>query len=289
MELKLTAKDYKSHVKPTWCPGCGDFGLNKAIQVALADLQVPPHNVAIISGIGCSSNLPHFNKTYGFHSIHGRALAVATGVHLGNHEIVTLVAGGDGDGYGIGGNHFVHSCIRNMNITYMVMNNSIYGLTTGQASPTTLEGTVTKSTPPGYEVHEHPLNPISLALTAGATFVARGFSGEGAHLTELIKKAIQHKGSAFIDVLSPCVTWQKQATYEFYRERVYKLEDEGHDPSDFMAAFQKSLELERVPIGLFYQTQRPTYVDHEPALKKGPLAHQKGGLKTNDPILKEFF
>ena len=289
MNAKLLPSDFKSHVKPTWCPGCGDYGVNRALQIALSELGLEPHNVAIISGIGCSSNLPHFNKTYGFHSIHGRALAIATGVHLANPNIVTIAAGGDGDGYGIGGNHFVHACRRNLNITYIVMNNSIYGLTTGQASPTTPRGLTTKSTPKGYEIHEDPVNPISLSLISGATFVARGFSGEGKHLAEIIKQAINHKGFAHVDVLSPCVTFQKNITYDFYKSKVYKLEEEGHDYTNFDLALHKSMERDKIPIGVFYKINKPTYSDYEPALKKGPLYLQHHGLKNNDPILEEFY
>ena len=289
MIVKLQPSDFKSHVKPTWCPGCGDYGVNRALQIALAELEIEPHNVAIISGIGCSSNLPHFNKTYGFHSIHGRALAIATGVHLANPEIVTIAAGGDGDGYGIGGNHFVHACRRNLDLTYIVMNNSIYGLTTGQASPTTPKGLTTKSTPKGYEIHEDPVNPISLAIVSGATFVARGFSGEGKHLANIIKQAIQHKGFAHIDVLSPCVTFQKNITYDYYKERIYKLKEVNHDPTNFEEALKRAFETDKVPIGVFYKKEKPTYSDYEPALRKGPLYRQPHGLKNKNKILKEFF
>ncbi len=288
--IQLDLKVYKSHVKPTWCPGCGDYGLLSATQKALLELQIPPHQVCIISGIGCSSNFPHFLSAYGFHSIHGRVLPIALGVHLANHEITTIAVGGDGDGYGIGAGHFVHACRRNLDITYMVMNNEIYGLTTGQASPTTMEGTATKSTPaPDYTVHERPFNPLAVALANGATFVARGFSGDAKHLKDLIVKAIKHRGFALIDVLSPCVTYQKVATYDFFREKVYKLEDINHDPSDFSQAMARAMEWDKLPIGVFYQVDRPTYEDFEPALKHGPLVKQKGGLKNGDPILKQFY
>jgi 2-oxoglutarate/2-oxoacid ferredoxin oxidoreductase subunit beta len=185
---QLTLADLKGKVDPDWCPGCGDFGVLSAIQKALVELQIPPHNVVAISGIGCSSNLPGYINTYGMHTLHGRALAVATGLKLANHELTVLVTGGDGDGFGIGGNHFVHTMRRNVDLLYIVMDNQIYGLTTGQTSPTSRVGMKTKSMPFGNI--EAPINPISLALAAGATFVARGYSADQKHLTDLIKRGI---------------------------------------------------------------------------------------------------
>src|SRR6202035_5052752 len=207
----LTLQEFKGKVDPDWCPGCGDFGVLAALQKALVDLQIQPHNVVAISGIGCSSNLPGYINTYGMHTLHGRALAVATGVKLANHDLTVVVTGGDGDGFGIGGNHFIPTLPRNVERLYLAMDNQIYGLTTGQMSPTSQLGMKTKSTP--YGSVENPINPISLALAAGATFVARGFTGEQKHLTNLIKQALQHKGFAFVDVFSPCVTYNLDNTY----------------------------------------------------------------------------
>src|ERR1700755_2798040 len=187
---KLTKETYRGRIHPDWCPGCGDFSVLAALQTALFELKLQPHQICVISGIGCSSNLPGYINTYGMHTLHGRALAVATGVKLGNHELKVICTGGDGDGYGIGGNHFLHTMRRNVDLTYIVMDNQIYGLTTGQTSPTSRKGMKTKSMPFGSV--EGPINPISLALSAGATFVARGFSAEQKHLTELLKQAIQH-------------------------------------------------------------------------------------------------
>jgi 2-oxoglutarate ferredoxin oxidoreductase subunit beta len=291
LEEHISIKDLKSTVKPTWCPGCGDYGVLRGTLQAMEELQISPHNMVVVSGIGCSSNFPHFLSSYGVHSIHGRALPVAMGIHLANHELTTLVAGGDGDGYGIGAGHFVHACRRNVNLTYVVMNNEIYGLTTGQASPTSREGLVTKSTPPNYSLHEMPLNPIAVALAAGASFVARGFSGEKDHLADLIAQGIRHRGFALIDVISPCVTFQKVATFDFFKARVYKLEGEGHDPTDITAAFTKAREPweKQIPIGLFYKEERPLYEDFEPTLKKGPLMAQKRRLTNDNHILKQFY
>src|SRR2546428_3971148 len=202
---KLTLADFKGKVDPDWCPGCGDFGVLSSLQKALVELQIQPFNVVTISGIGCSSNLPGFIHTYGMHTLHGRALAVATGVKLANHNLRVVVTGGDGDGFGIGGNHFIHTMRRNVDLLYLAMDNQIYGLTTGQASPTSAIGMKTKSTPFGSV--EGPINPITLALAVGCTFVARGFSGEQKQLAGPIKQGLQHQGFAFIDVFSPCVTY----------------------------------------------------------------------------------
>ena len=277
--VELTLKSLDSDVHPDWCPGCGDFGVLKSIKEAIVELGIPPHKVLVVSGIGCSSNLPGFIRAYGVHSLHGRALPVATGAALANHDLHVIAVGGDGDGYGIGMAHFIHAMRRNLNLTYIVMDNEIYGLTTGQASPTTTEGHQTKSTPRGNV--EKPVQPLALALAAGATYVARGFSGEQKHLTRLSAGAIAHRGFALIDVFSPCVTFNKINTYSFFKERVYKLEDEpGYDPGNFMAAMEKAIEFgARIPIGLLYRLQKPTYEDTEPVLLNGPLVDQTLGLE----------
>src|SRR5277367_7173092 len=219
----IVMADFKGKVDPDWCPGCGDFGVLAAVQKALVELQIPKHEVATISGIGCSSNFPGFIDTYGMHTLHGRSLAVATGFKLANHAMTVLVTGGDGDGFGIGGNHFMHTMRRNVDLTYIVMDNQIYGLTTGQTSPTSRKGMKTKSTPFGNV--ENPINPIPLAIVGGATYVARGFSGKQKHLVELLKGAILHKGFSFVDVFSPCVTYNKDNTYQFFNPRVKALDE----------------------------------------------------------------
>ena len=211
---ELTVKDFKGPVDPDWCAGCGDFGVLSSLQKALVELRIQPHNVVTVSGIGCSSNLPGFIETYGMHTLHGRALAVATGVKMANHDLNVVVTGGDGDGFGIGGNHFIHTMRRNVDLVYLAMDNQIYGLTTGQTSPTSRIGMKTKSMPFGNI--EEPLNPITLALAAGATFVARAFSGAPKHLVDLIKQAFEHKGFAFIDIFSPCVTYNHDNTYPWF-------------------------------------------------------------------------
>jgi 2-oxoglutarate ferredoxin oxidoreductase subunit beta len=277
---------FKSEVKPDWCPGCGDYGVLNSLQKACADLNLDPKDIMVVSGIGCSSNLPGFFNSYGMHTLHGRAVAVASGVKLGNSDLTVIVTAGDGDGYGIGVGHFIHAMRRNLDITYIVMDNQVYGLTTGQTSPTTERMVKTKSTPTGNL--EDQLNPIALALAGGASFVARGFSGEPAHLAELYKQAIRHKGFALVDVFSPCVTYNKTNTYAWFKERVYKLEDEKHDTANFEAAMKKAQEWgTRLPIGVFYRKERPTYEEGEPAMAHGPMA--KLPLKPLDPsILLEF-
>ena len=278
---------YRSKVKPDWCPGCGDYAVLNALQKAVADLDINPKDILIVSGIGCSSNLSGFINTYGFHGLHGRSLPVATGAKLGNHELTVIATGGDGDGYGIGLSHFIHTVRRNIDMLYVVMDNQVYGLTTGQASPTTEKGMKTKSTPTG--VIEAPVNPLALALVSGGTFVARGFSGEVNHLAELMKQGIRHKGFALLDVFSPCVTYNKHNTYPWFKERIYKAESEGHETSNWGAALGLANEFgERIPIGVFYQIERPTYEEEEPALQPGPLAKQPLGLSGRESLLLEF-
>jgi len=288
---KLEVKDFKPEVSPDWCPGCGDFGVLNALFQACAELELQPHELLLVSGIGCSSNLPGFFRSYGVHSLHGRALPFATGAKLANHALTVIATGGDGDGYGIGLNHFIQAMRRNINITYIVMNNEIYGLTTGQVSPTSESGMVTKSTPGGNL--ENMLNPLALALAAGCGYVARGFSGDPKHLIKLYKEGIQYPGFALIDVFSPCVTFNKQNTYQWFRDHVYRLEDKGHDPTDFHAAMDKALEWgSKIPIGLVYQNLKkgPPIDALDPALQDGPLVHKPAGLtrEQRKKMIAEF-
>jgi 2-oxoglutarate/2-oxoacid ferredoxin oxidoreductase subunit beta len=283
----LTMADLKGRVDPDWCPGCGDYGVLAAVQKALVELQIPSHQVVTISGIGCSSNFPGFIETYGMHTLHGRALPVATGLKMANHELTVLVTGGDGDGLGIGGNHLTHTMRRNVDLTYIIMDNQIYGLTTGQTSPTSRLGMKTKSTPFGNV--EGPINPITMALAAGATFIARGFSGDQKHLTDLIVQAIRHKGFSFLDVFSPCVTYNKDNTFQWFRPRLRKLEDDAaYDSTDWLAAMEKStLWGEEIPIGRFYErTDLPSLDQAEPVLQDGPMV---GRAPHIDPAVARSF
>lgn len=276
---RLTPKDFKGKVDPDWCPGCGDFGVLNSVRKVCSELGLRPHEILTVSGIGCSSNFPGYFNSYGMHTLHGRSLAVATGAKLANHELTVLVTGGDGDGYGIGGNHFLHTARRNIDLTYLVMNNQIYGLTTGQVSPTSREGMKTKSTPFGSV--ESPVNPITSAIMAGATFVARGFSGDPKHLTGLMKQAIMHRGFALIDIFSPCVTFNHDNDFPFFKQRVKRLEDEEHDPSDWKAACEKAMVWDdTIYTGLFLRVDdAPSLGDLEPVLHEGgPLARRALGL-----------
>jgi 2-oxoglutarate ferredoxin oxidoreductase subunit beta len=277
---ELKSKDFKGKVEPDWCPGCGDFGVLNSLQKACVELGRRPHEILTVSGIGCSSNFPGFFNAYGMHTLHGRALAVATGAKMANHELTVIVTGGDGDGYGIGGNHFTHTARRNVDLTYLVMNNQIYGLTTGQVSPTSCSGMKTKSTPFGSV--ELPINPITAAIMNGATFVARGFSGDPKHLTELMKKAILHKGFSLIDIFSPCVTFNHDNDYTFFRPRIKKLEDEGHDSGDWKAACEKAMAWgDTIYIGLFLQKERRSLDQLEPVLDEGgPICRRPLGLSS---------
>ena len=287
----LKVKDFKPEVHPDWCPGCGDFGVLTALYQACAQLQIPPHELMVVSGIGCSSNLPGFIRSYGAHTLHGRLLPFATGCKLANQNMTVIGTGGDGDGYGIGLNHFIQGMRRNIDVTYIVMNNEIYGLTTGQVSPTSETGMKTKTSPHGNL--EGMLNPMALALAAGCGFVARGFSGQIKHLVALYKAGIQHKGFALIDVFSPCVTFNKLNTYQYFRERIYKLEDEEHDTGSFHAAMDKALEWDpKIPIGLFYRNPdpRPPLDSLDPALGGQPLVQQDYVIdsETRGELIREF-
>lgn len=277
-----TLLDYNVKEKIQWCPGCGNFAINMAVKGALAELNIPKHNVVLCSGIGCSSKAPHYVNTYGYESIHGRSLPVASAVKLANHDLTVIAEGGDGDGYGIGVQHFVHIMRRNYDLTYLVHNNQIYGLTTGQASPTSQLGMKTKTTPWG--VIEKPFHPVEYSLLGGATYVARAFAGDPKHLKEIIKGAIKHKGFAHVDIFQPCVTFNKLNTYEWLRKRVYKLEEAKHDSSDWDAAHKKAQEdykssYEKIPIGVFYKANLPTYESNLPQLKDKPLV--KHGLEVD--------
>ena len=276
---KVVMKDFKPEVPPDWCAGCGDFGVLNALFQACAEIDLPPRELLVVSGIGCSSNLPGFIRAYGVHSLHGRALPFATGAKLANHAMTVIATGGDGDGYGIGLNHFIQAMRRNINVTYVVMNNKIYGLTTGQVSPTSETGMKTKTTPHGNL--EGMLNPMALALASGCGYIARGFSGQPKHLMKLYVDGIRHPGFALIDVFSPCVTFNKVQTYDWFRQRIYKLEDTGHDPTNFHGAMNKALEWgQKIPIGLFYRNPNPppSLDAQDPGLQSGVLVRQPLGM-----------
>lgn len=258
-DLEVPAKRcYTSGTKPTWCPGCGDYGVLSGLDRALAQLGRPEHEVAIVAGIGCSSRLPFFMNTYGFHSAHGRALSVATGLKTSRPDLTVVATGGDGDALAIGGNHFMHTMRRNVDITYVLMDNQIYGMTKGQTAPTSRIGLRSKSTPNGS--WESPIDPPWVALTAGATFVAQVGSWNIKQMTELLYAGLVHRGMSFINVLSPCVTFHKEANKDYFKELSNEIPSD-YDPSDFDAALRLlRIHAGRLPIGLIYQSEQiPTY------------------------------
>ncbi len=283
----ITRADYTSPLKPAWCPGCGDFGILNALKEALVQLQIPPYKVLMVSGIGQAGKLPHYTRGNVFNTLHGRTLPAAEAAKIVNSGLTVIAIGGDGDGYAEGGNHFLHAMRRNHSITYLVHDNQVYGLTKGQASPTSEAGFVTKSAPWGAPA---PIHPLALAIITGATFVARGFSAEPQHLTNIMKQAITHKGFSLVDILQPCVSFNFQNTYLWYRERVYKLEeDKSYDPANFESALRKSMEWgDKIPIGLLYRTERQTYEESLPGLAGGPLVERKTEPVQIEKYLNEF-
>jgi len=271
----VSLKDFNVEILPTWCKGCGDFAILSAVKMALAERDLAPHQVFFATGVGCGSKLPHYMRSTGLHGLHGRTLALATGARLANHGLPVIAVHGDGDSFNEGMNHFIQTVRRNVNLVDIVQDNRIYGLTKGQYSPTSEKGKETPTSPRG--AIERPVNPPALAMTVGATFVSRGYSGELQHLAWLIGQALDHPGYALVDVLQPCVTWNRSYAYGYYRERVYKLqEEEGYDTSDHGAAWEKAHEWgERIPIGIFYKDESlPSYEDQVPALQTGPLVKQ---------------
>ena len=282
----VTVKDYAESIQIAWCPGCGNFAILQALRKALVDLEIEPHQVLFVSGIGQAPKLPHYTQGNVFNGLHGRTLPVASGAKIANNELIVIGIDGDGGAYGEGVGHLLATMRRNVNITYMVHNNQVYGLTKGQASPTSDLGFVTRTTPLGAG---QPANPLALALASDVSFLARGFAGDIEHLSGLLKMGIEHRGFSLIDILQPCVSFNHKNTYQWYRERVYKLEDERYDPSDKMTAFTKAQEWgDRIPIGLIYRTERLVYEEQLPVLKEMPLVKQKIDPLQFEALLDEF-
>ena len=308
---ELKRPDFKVDVRPDWCPGCGDFGILNAIRQALANMRLEPHNVAVVSGIGCSGKTPHYIGTYGFHTLHGRALPFATGIKLANRELTVIAVGGDGDGYGIGAGYFVNTGRRNLDFTYIVFNNGVYGLTKGQASPTLVRGEQTKSM--SEAAIQDGINPIGLAISSGYTFVARGYAMDPRGLAKLIVDAVRHRGTSFIDVLQPCPVYNDKQTVEWYmgrdredkQRRVYQLIEEGFDPvvrdpsnvdeivKKKQIALAKSYEWgDRIPIGVLFQIDMPTFEDgldlRRPDGSKGAIMKQAAPYQDFSSVLGRF-
>lgn len=265
----VTIADYAG-LTPAWCPGCGNFGILNALKKALVDLGLRPDQVLLVSGIGQAGKLPHYAHGNVFNSLHGRPVPVAAAAKMVNQELTVIAISGDGDAYGEGGNHFLHTVRRNHDITYLVHDNQVYALTKGQASPTSEPGYITKTTPEGAPT---PINPLTLAIAAGVGLVARSFAGDTEHLAEMIKRGIRHHGFALIDILQPCVTFNRVNTWDWYRQRVYKLDNEaGYNPGDRAAAFDKAREWgDRIPIGVIYEQARLTFEEQLRTLKEGGL------------------
>ena len=285
--MMSSIRNLSTNQKIFWCPGCGNFGLLNAVKRAIVRLSVRNDQVTAVTGIGCHGKTTNYLGVNGFHVIHGRVLPVATAIKLANIEQTVIGFAGDGDAYGIGMGHFPHAARRNPNITFLVHNNLIYGLTTGQTSPTTKLGHVTKTTPRG--AFEEAINPISTALASNASFVARGYVGEMDHLIDLLEEALRFRGFALVDILQPCVAWNRINTYQFYNERVYKLEKSGHNPTDLYAAYEKAEEWsDRIPIGVFYKVERTTYEDNFSVLNGEPLVRKKVDSSKAAKLIAEF-
>ncbi|WP_175060024.1 thiamine pyrophosphate-dependent enzyme [Thermococcus sp. 2319x1] len=267
-----------------WCPGCGNFGIRNILKSVFAELNLRPQDVVIISGIGQAAKMPHYINANGYHTLHGRSIPIATAVKAANPSLTVIAEGGDGDMYAEGGNHLLHAIRRNPDITVLVHNNQIYGLTKGQASPTTMLGMKTPTQPWG--VFEEPFNPIALAIALDASFVARTFMGYFKESVEIIKKAIQHKGLAIVDIFHPCVSFNKVNTYEWYREHTYWMKD--HNPYDREEAFKRAIESDPLPLGVFYIHEKPTFEEQVPAYKKDktPLWQRKPKLEEIGKILE---
>jgi 2-oxoglutarate/2-oxoacid ferredoxin oxidoreductase subunit beta len=279
--------DYLSEVENQWCPGCGNFGIQKALKKSLVELQIAPQKLFMVSGIGQAGKFPHYIKCNLLNELHGRALPAAQAAKLVNPDLTVIAVGGDGDGYGEGGNHFMHAVNRNVAMTYMVHDNRVYALTKGQASPTSDSGYISKTTPGGSG---ESLNPLAVAIAANAGFVARGYAGDLDYLSSILSAALRYPGFAFVDILQPCVSFNHINTYEFYQKRVYKLDaDAAYNPADRAAAFNKAFEWgDRIPTGILYQVKRPQAQEHFPVLQGEPLVKRPLSPSRIAPFLSEF-
>lgn len=278
-------EDYKGQT-PAWCPGCGNFSILRTFREALADLGMEPHRFTIVSGIGQAGKFPHYLRCNTFNGLHGRTLPVATAMRLANHEMPVIAVAGDGDCYGEGGNHLLHAMRRNVNVKLFVHDNQIYGLTKGQASPTSMEGMVTKNQP--FGVMSEQFNPMAFAVAMDCSFAGRSFAGDHDHLRMMIREAITHRGFSLVDILQPCVTFNTTNTFDWYRRRVYHLEP-GYDPRNRVAAFARALEWgERIPLGVIYRNDRPTMEERVPVIREAPLTRQVFDIRKVQSTIREF-
>ncbi len=279
-------QDYKGQ-DPAWCPGCGNFGILNTFRDAMVELDMNPHQFTVVSGIGQAAKFPHYIKCNTFNGLHGRALPVATGIRLANHEQPVMVFTGDGDCYGEGGNHFIHTMRRNINVKLFVHDNQIYGLTKGQASPTSMEGMKTKNQP--FGVFSEQMSPMALAVAMDCSFVARTFAADSEHLKAMIKAALNHNGFTLVDILQPCVTFNKINTFQWYKERVYHIEPD-YDPENRVQAFQRALEWgDRIPLGILYKNNRPALEDRIPIISNKSLLKQQLNPLKLEETLREFY
>ncbi|MBN2109781.1 MAG: 2-oxoacid:ferredoxin oxidoreductase subunit beta [Methanosarcinaceae archaeon] len=282
----VSIEDY-GNFETAWCPGCGNFGILRALKNALVDTGRSPGDVLLVSGIGQSGKLPHYLKCNFFNGLHGRTLPAATGARITNRELTIMAIAGDGDCYGEGGNHLIHAIRRNPDITLLVHDNQIYGLTKGQASPTTEPGMTTKINREG--VFNSRLNPLALAISLDCSFVGRGFAGDIGHLSELIRKAIEHRGFSLVDILQPCVTFNRLNTFKWYSERVYKKEDDEYPLNDRAKAFSRSLEWgEKIPLGVFYVNERPVLEGNPDLMSLDPVTRNEAKKEIFNELIDKF-
>lgn len=286
----MRPEEYLAEVELAWCPGCGNFAIRRALSLALSALNLPPEQVVVVTGIGQAAKIVHYMNVNGFNGLHGRTIAAAAGIKMANPELIVIAESGDGDLYGEGGNHLIHNIRRNLDITVIAHDNRVYGLTKGQASPTAPMGYVTRAQPRG--VLSRPLNPLALAIALGAGFVAQTFSGEVEKTAEIIRRAISYKGFALVNVLHPCPTWNRVQTFAWYKERLWSVEEAGHDPGARQAALSLVLSSseERIPVGVLVQAQpEPTWEERHPVLQQGPLVGRPlPGVEDIRPLLNEF-
>jgi 2-oxoglutarate ferredoxin oxidoreductase subunit beta len=287
MSSQVRFTDFKSDKQPTWCPGCGDFGTMNGMMKALANTGNDPDNTFIVAGIGCSGKIGTYMHSYALHGVHGRALPVGTGVKMANPDLEVMVAGGDGDGYSIGAGHFVHAVRRNLDMTYVVMDNRIYGLTKGQASPTSREDFETSTTPDGPQ--QPPVNPLALALAAGGSFIAQSFSSDAMRHAEIVQEAVEHDGFGFVNVFSPCVTFNDVDTYDYFRDNLVDLAETDHDPTDADAAKDKILDASKEYQGVIYRNDEAVSYDQQFGLDTNMSEIPDGAPNDAMDLVREFY
>lgn len=283
----INTLDFEGHT-PTWCPGCGDWGINASVKRAFKTLNYDPSQIAIAFGIGCSGNMNDFLNAYAFHGLHGRAIPTAVGIKLANHKLPVIVIAGDGDTYGEGGNHVLHLCRGNHDLTLIVHDNGVYGLTTGQVAPTALHGMKSKSTPTG--MIERSISPLAFLISQGATFVAQSFAGDIPHTQSMVEQALQHKGLSVVNVLQPCVTFNKVNTYQYYIQKSYKIE-EDYDPTNKPKALERAIEMdtEKFPLGVIYREEREPYHEQVHALSTGKSLLERDRFTAFETLYEEYF